>query len=306
MFALAAGLSAAASPYEAGHSAPEQARSIVLSAEDVTRLGIRTTTVEKIRYTPHVRGYGVVVDLGALVQAEANIATARAAARQSRAELRRQRSLFARNATSAQAMEAAERQSSTDDAQLLLAERQEVVVFGSQAPWATARRDQTAIAELSAGRAVLVKATFPLDTLGTMRPAELSATHLGARQNLAAWTSRQLWNAPADPAIPGESFFAIIRGSDLQAGEHVLVTAPTGPSVDGVRIPSQALLLSNERTWCYLETSSGSFRRLQLDLNRPLPDGYFVAAHPSIARSVVVRGTGLLLARELGAVAPRD
>jgi hypothetical protein len=202
--------------------------------------------------------------------------------------------------------EAAERQSATDDAQLLLAERQEVVVFGSQAPWASAHRDTTVIAELSAGRAVLIKATFPLDSLGAVRPAELSVTHLGARQGLVAWTTRRVWGAPADPTIPGEAFFAILRGSDLQPGEHVLVTAPTGPSVDGVRIPSEALLLSNEHTWCYLETSSRSFRRLRLDLNRPLSDGYFVAAHPSFVRSVVVRGTGLLLARELGALTPRD
>jgi hypothetical protein len=302
VFALAAGMSAVVSPSVAGNPEPED-RSVVLSADDVTRLGIRTAAVEQVRYTPHVRGYGVVVDLGALAQAEANIATARAAARQSRAELQRQLNLFANRATSAQAMEAAERQSATDDAQLLLAERQEVVLFGPQAPWGPAHRDTTTIAELSDGRAVLVKATFPLDTLGAMRPAELSVTHLGAQQNMIAWGSRRIWNAPADPTIPGESFFALVRGSDLQAGEHVLVTAPTGPSVDGVRIPSEALLLSNERTWCYLETSSGSYRRLQLDLSRPLPHGYFVMAHSGITRSVVVRGTGLLLARELGAAA---
>jgi hypothetical protein len=262
--------------------------------------------VRQVRYTPRVKGYGVVVDLGALAQAEANIAAARAAARQSRAELHRQLNLFAHNATTAQLKEAAERQSATDDAQLLLAERQEAVVFGSQAPWASTHRDAKAIAELSGGRTVLIKATFPLDSLGAVRPAELSVTHLGARQDLFAWTTTRVWRAPADPTIPGEAFFAIVRGSDLQAGEHVLVAAPAGPSVDGVRIPSEALLLSNEHTWCYLETSERSFRRLQLDLSKPLSDGYFVAAHPSLARSVVVRGTGLLLARELGAVTPRD
>ena len=94
------------------------------------------------------------------------------------------------------------------------------------------------------------------------------------------------------------SFFALIANSDLQAGEHVLVASPIGPTVDGVEIPSDAVVLSEEKTWCYLQIAPGRFQRVQIDLSHPHGAGYFVKARPGLF--VVVRGSGLLLARELG------
>jgi hypothetical protein len=284
------------------------ARIVTLSPAEVGRLGIRTVPVKAASYTPRDRGYGVVVDLGALATVEAGVSTARAATQQSQADVKRSRALFAQDmAVSHQALDAAESKAATDQAALLLAQRQEVAQYGVDAPWRGSHPDHSALAQLTSGKAVLVRATFPLDAFTGSHPSAISVTHLSAQQDQAGWPARKIWAAPADPTIPGRSFFALISGSDLQTGEHVLVFAPTGPTVEGMRIPADAIVLSDEKTWCYLQLAPGQFRRLPIEIGRPLSGGYFVPQKPIAGQSVVLKGAGLLLARELGAAAlPRE
>jgi hypothetical protein len=281
---------------------PATGRAIALTASDVAHLGLRVTPLKPARYTPRVHGYGVVSDLTALATTDAAVETAAAAARQSQADVQRARALFAQGgAVSKQSVDAAEKQAATDQAALLLAQRQEVVQFGPQLPWRGKNANASILRDLTSGNVVLVRATFPLDAISAAQPLEISVTHLSARQDPVGWTSKRIWSAPADPTIPGRSFFVLISKSDLQSGEHVLVASPIGPTVDGVQIPSDAVVLSEEKTWCYLQIAPGQFQRVQIDLSHPQGSGYFVNAKPGL--SVVVRGSGLLLARELGASA---
>jgi hypothetical protein len=281
---------------------PVTGRVIVLTASDIAHLGLRVLPLHPARYTPRVHGYGVVSDLTALAQSDAAVETAAAAARQSQADVQRARALFAQGgAVSKQSVDAAEKQAATDRTALLLAQRQEVVQFGPQLPWRGRHADASILRDLTSGNVALVRATFPLDALAAAQPPEISVTHLSAQQDPVGWTSKRIWSAPADPTIPGRSFFVLISKSDLQAGEHVLVASPIGPTVDGVQIPSDAVVLSEEKTWCYLQVAPGRFQRVQIDLSHPQGNGYFVDAKPG--QSVVVRGSGLLLARELGASA---
>ncbi len=283
-------------------SRPATGRVIVLTVSDIAHLGLRVVPLKPARYTPRAHGYGVVSDLTALATADAAVETAAAAARQSQADVQRARTLFAQGgAVSKQSVDAAEKQAATDQAALLLAQRQEVVQFGPQLPWRGKHGDVSILRDLTSGSVVLVRATFPLDAIAAAQPPEISVTHLSAQQDPVGWTSKRIWSAPADPAIPGRSFFVLIAKSDLQSGEHVLVTSPIGPTVDGVQIPSDAIVLSEEKTWCYLQIAPGQFQRVQIDLSHPQGDGYFVDTKPG--QSVVVRGSGLLLARELGASA---
>jgi hypothetical protein len=289
-------------PADAGaRAARTPAHIVVLTAGEIARLGLQTVALKPANFTPRVHGYGVVMDLTALAQVDSGLLTAEASVRQSQADVQRYRALFTQGggAVSRQILDTAEKQAATDQAQLLLAQRNEYVQFGQHAPWLGTHPDKSILQQLTSGHAVLVKATFPLDTLGAAHPTEIAVGHLSARQDQPGWTSKQIWSAPADPTIPGRSFFALIRDSDLQPGEHALVNAPTGPAVAGAQIPESAIVISENKPWCYLQVAPGEFERLQIDLGRPLPGGYFVMTKP---RSfVVVRGTGLLLARELGA-----
>ena len=80
-----------------GDAAPATGRVIALPPGDIARLGLRVSPVMPATYTPRVHGYGVVLDLGALATADAAVATAEAAARQSAADLGRARALYAQD-----------------------------------------------------------------------------------------------------------------------------------------------------------------------------------------------------------------
>jgi hypothetical protein len=277
---------------------------IVLSGDEIRHLGIEVIPAQEVAYTPRVHGYGVVVDLTALAQSNSDVATAAAAAHQSSADLARARALFAQNAgESKQALDAAEKQAAADAAALALAERKEAAQFGQRAPWRGGKR--AVLTPLYGGHAVLVQATFPLGTVVGQRPQSLSVAHLAHAPDAFGWNAARIWNAPADPTIPGNTFYALVPSSDLAQGEHVLVYAPTGPAQAGVRISDKALVVSEEKTWCYVETAPGVFERVAIDIDHPMAGGYFIGQGISGNAPVVVKGMGLLLSRELG-VAVQD
>lgn len=277
---------------------------VQLSGDDIRRLGIMVMPARAVRYTPHVHGYGVVVDLTALAQSNSDVATAAAAAHESGADLSRARALFAQNAgESRQALDAAQKQAAADAAALALAERKEAAQFGQNAPWRKGRGGM--LAPLYSGHAVLVEATFPLGVAIGVSPQWLSVAHLTHAAEDFGFRAQRFWNAPTDPTIPGNTFYALVPGSDLAQGEHVLVYAPTGPAQQGVRIPAQALVVSEEKSWAYVQIAPGRFARVPIHIDQPIAGDYFVAHGISDNAPVVVKGMGLLLARELG-VAVQD
>src|SRR5690242_15517700 len=100
---------------------PQPDPPIVLSIGDIGRLGIRSAPLKPARYVQRVHGYAVVTDISTLAQTDAAVATAEAAARQSGADVKRARALFAQGGVvSQQALDAAEHQAASDQAALLL------------------------------------------------------------------------------------------------------------------------------------------------------------------------------------------
>ncbi|HEY5338736.1 MAG TPA: hypothetical protein VIJ85_11060, partial [Rhizomicrobium sp.] len=243
-----------------------------------------------------------------IAQTDADIRTATAAVTDSAAALERARKLYGSKDTdhnvSQQALDAAEHLAASDRAQLDLVDRKEAATFGQTAPWRGAVRDESIFAALSSGRKVLVQATFSLGVNFDGLPPKLTITRLGAHATQASWTTRKIWNGPADPTIPGRSFFALADDTALAEGEHVLIYAPTGIAVAGVGIPSDAVILNEDKSWCYAQIGPNTFRRVPVDLNQQTDSGYFVPGGIRPNEPVVVKGAGLLLARELGAATP--
>lgn len=292
-----------ASPGYAG-PAPTQTRVIALSANDVLRLGVETAPAQRARFTPQVRGYGVVMSLAAVAEADFDFRTAEAAAIESQATLQRSLRLFAQQALSQQAVDKAQHEATTDSAQLVLADRKEVAAFGQFAPWRGPPRNEALIDTIATGQSTLVQATFPLGISFAAPPAVLIVSRLSPQAGQRSWSSRLNWEGPADPAIPGRNFFALVDHAEFALGEHVQVLAPIGAPVDGVSIPSDAVILSEDRPWCYVEVSRLHFRRVPVDLKLELSDGYFVRDGIAPNEPVVTKGTGLLLAHEIGSAIP--
>ena len=271
-----------------------------LSADETKGLGLATAPAAKADYQPGVSGYGVVAALDSIAQADSDMVTAEAAAAQSTAAAARARDLSTGEeaAISREQRDIAEAKAASDQAAVLLARRKADTSFGLNPPWRDAAARTRIMAALGAGRAVLVHTTFPLGSLGKGVPQSFSVKPLDSDSD--GFTAHEIWDAPADPAVPGRSFYMLLEGSGLAQGQRVAVTAPIGAVQSGVRIPASALVLSASQSWAYIETKPGTFLRLNIDISKPMPGGYFEPDGQGIAagQPIVTSGAGLLLAHE--------
>ena len=277
------------------------AAGVSLSAEETKSLGIATTPAKLAQYTLGVSGYGVVTALDALAQTDADFSTAAAAAAQSQAAAARAQGLSTGDeaAVSREVVETAQSKAAADQAALALARRKADAAFGLGAPWRDPAARQAIMARLAAGRTMLVRLTFPLGAIGNQAPQNLRIARLGPGSQ--SWRASAVWDAPADPAIPGRGFYALVDGSDLAQNEHVTATMPVGAAQNGVIVPADALVFGDSQAWAYAETKPGTFQRVAVDTGKPMGDGYFLPDKAGVTpgKPVVTSGAGLLLAHEL-------
>lgn len=293
---------AARTPPEEKSAALEQGDTdIDLTPEEVAKLGLVTTAATAVDYIPVRQGFGVVESHEAIAQAVADVATAQAEQRQSQAALARVARLAGTaGAASAEARESTVRQAAVDAAALRLAQAKSSVTLGQQPPWA-GRDDDPVLADLAAGRSKLLRVTFPLGALQGPPPASLHISRLDAPPASEGWTGRPVWDAPADITMPGRSFFALLRRTEAGEGERLLVWAAgagSAPALAGVLVPASAVVLSGGRFWCYVEQRAGVFRRMPLDISRPMSGGYFTQDAIRAGDAIVTSAAGLLLAHQ--------
>ena len=273
---------------------------VALEADDVKALGIQTVAVQAAAFQRQVTGYGVVTPLDTIAQSDADYLTASAAAAQSGAAAARARSLGTGEeaAVSREVVEAAQSKAAADEAALALAKRKSDAAFGIHAPWHSEAERNRLMAELSSGKTVLVRVTFPLGALPGAIPSKITISRLSGEGQ--GWTSSRIWESPADPALPGRGFYVLVSGSDLAQNEHVFASVPVGQAQNGLWVPSSALVMGDGANWVYLENADNHFLRSPIDTGKPLRDGYFVPAAGDLAagKKVVTQGAGLLFSRE--------
>jgi len=269
---------------------------LTLKPEEVKSLGIAVQAAMPAQFTGRIAGYGVVTALDTIAQADSEFLTAQAAATQSAAAAARARSLSTGEdaAISREQLEVAESKAAADAAALGLARRKTEAAFGLNSPWHDAAGRQAVMRRLASGEAVLVRVTFP--AIGGVAPRRVDVSRMGADRK--SWTARTVWDAPADAAVPGRSFYALVEGSDLAQNERVTAAIPTGTSQAGAKIPAHALVYGESEAWVYRQTAANTFQRTKVDISRPLDDGYFVdTVKPG--DKVVTDGAGMLMAREI-------
>ena len=273
-----------------------EAPGITLKAEEVSSLGITLQPAVAAQFASRLGGYGVVAALDTIAQADSDVLTAQAAAAQSQAAAARAQSLASGEdaAISREQLEVAQSKATADSAALALARRKTEAAFGLHSPWRDAATRQAVMRRLAAGDAVLVRVTFP--ATGDAVPRLLEISRMGA--DTKSWTSRTIWQAPADAAVPGRSFYALVEGSDLAQNERVTAAIPTGTPQSGAKIPAKAVVFGESEAWVYVQTAAQTFVRTRVDISHPLGDGYFVTGIKP-GDKLVIDGAGLLLAREL-------
>ena len=272
---------------------------VTLSAEDVEHLGIATAPLQAAQYVPDVRGFGSVTSFETLAQSITDVTTAEAAAEQSSAALAHARSLAAEKLITRDALAAAERQATTDAAQVLLAERKQAIAFGRNAPWNSKGKSDAIFTRLASGRLVLLRVSFPSSVPSGTVPATLTIRRVQQPIGGQSWNAIKVWEAPADPNLPGWGFFALVENSDLAAGERVLALMPVGKPIAGSLIPGNAMVLNGNQAWYYSQSKLGVYVRHALDISRPMDGGYFVQGGFTAGQPIVTQGESELLAHEL-------
>ena len=272
---------------------------VTLSPEDIEHLGIATSSAQTVRYVPDVRGFGSVTSFDALAQSIAEVTTAEAAAEQSRTALAHARALAAEKLMTRDGLAAAERQAASDQAQVLLAQRKQAVAFGRNAPWRAKGESDAIFAKLASGHLVLVHVSFPSSVPSQKVPDTLTIRRVQQPTGGQSWNAIKVWEAPADPNLPGWGFFALVENTDLAEGERVLALMPVGQPLSGRLIPGNAVVLNGNQAWYYTQAKPGVFVRHAVDTSRPMNDGYFVQGNPAAGQSVVTQGESILLAHEL-------
>jgi hypothetical protein len=271
---------------------------VTLKPEQIQSIGLTTAPVSAAEHRAETVGYAVVLSHDVIAQAVAELRTAQAAARQSRAALERARSLTGSpGAVSADVLDTAVRQSSVDDASVALAERKLALIVGTQPPWPSAVRE-TVLEKLAAARIKLVRMTFPLGALSGESPASLRVTALAAPQGERGSTLSPVWGAPADASVPGRSFFAVLDEDGVAEGDRLDAYAPVGTQRSGLEVPANAVVMSDGKFWCYIERMPGTYVRVEIPVNEPTAQGYFVRTGVHAGDKVVTTAAGWLLAQE--------
>jgi hypothetical protein len=290
-------------------------RLVTLDASTVLRLGIVTAPIKAAEYRAETNGFGLVMAYDAMAQTYADLATAEATVQTSETARTRARQLFSADVSiSRQTLEAAERQAVADRAQLSLAQRKAEAAWGQGAPWRSAADLSRLLTRLSAGDAALIRVTFS-GSVGATPPASFRIQRVAAGAEPDQWIAKTIWRAPADPTVPGVSFFALVeKARALLPGERLVVFLPGENTQQGAVIPADAMLIAEGSCWYYLSEDQSliiplaplkNFTRVALDTSRPTAEGYFVK-DAAAGQAVVVEGGGLLLARETGATEEDD
>jgi hypothetical protein len=284
---------------EAGSKETASNPGVQLKPEQIEHLGIALEPAQAGSAVPEVQGYGLVLSHDGVAQAVAELATATAAEKQSRAALERAGRLAGTDgALSADALESAQRQAAVDGAALALAHRRLSATLGLAAPWSAGGHDEQLNA-LATGQLKLVRATFPLGSWKGGPPSHLRIAHLDPEPLAESWQLTRLWDAPADANVPGRSFFALLEATQFSEGERVQVWAPSGAAVSGVLVPAAALVISAGSYWCYVQKQAGGFVRVPVDTSLPAEGGYLVTSGIAAGERIVTKAAGLLLAREI-------
>jgi hypothetical protein len=279
--------------------AAEESEGVILKPEEVEKMGIVTAEAKAITHASETTGFAVVLAHENFASAVAELDTAAATERQSRAALERtQRLAGTAGAMPADTLESSQRQAAVDQAALALAQRKLSSLFGQNPPWKN-QVNSPQLKALASGDAKLVRASFPLGATGDAAPKSLRLAHLNASPVGKSVGSYAVWNAPADAGVPGRSYFAYLKSGDFGEGERLLAWLPVGEAESGVLVPASAAVISGGKYWCYVEEKPGQFVRSELDPSLATNEGYFVKEGIEAGAKIVTVSAGQLLAREI-------
>lgn len=131
---------------------------------------------------------------------------------------------------------------------------------------------------------------------GAARPPDAITIVAGGARVRAAW----LGLAPEADSASGWPVHSYrpARPHALRAGMRILVEAPSGELLAGVRLPAGAVVQWEGLSWAWVERAPGRFERVAVMGAVPVGDALVATGGPAPGARVVVRGAQLLLSEE--------
>lgn len=293
----------------------EDGRSVVrISAESQKAAGIAVQALKSARREVAFEVYGIVANLqplaelrGRYLAATAESKAARATLAAAESEYRRMETLFRddRN-VSEQAVKSAEgryraelaRQAAADQAAASIRDAIRGSWGESITGWATNPDSQT-IRSLLQQSAFLVQLVFPYDLPRATVRGKVAVAPAMARENLHP-ASFVADSPQIDPAFPGETYFYLVNGGGFRAGMRVSAHIRMGGApVNGVIVPSAAVVWHAGKAWAYVKDDEQTFARYEVSTTDEMEGGWFNTAGFDEDDEVVVSGAQLLLSEEL-------
>ncbi len=271
---------------------------VMLSSGDQSRLGVAVTSLAATQSPETVDAVGRVLDVVALAQLEAEIATAAAAADASDKEARRLELLAAddQNA-SRQSLETARAQALADTSRLRLAQRRISLEWSTGLAKLGHDKRQLIIDRIAAGHAALLR----VDPLQLSRVDDDDVRiEIAVEQPAVAIDTLGL-AAVTDLRMQTSGWLVLMHGSGVKsygAGRIVAAKIHTGRLLTGVLLSRESLIRVDGATWVYLSRGSGRYLRRKV-LQPAIQDaGWFVESRFEPGDLIVTQGTGSLFAVE--------
>ncbi|MBO9560911.1 MAG: hypothetical protein J7515_20295 [Caulobacter sp.] len=270
------------------------AAEVEMDAPTQKRLSVATAPLAAARRQVDATGFARVLDPVPLATLDGDLVTAASAAAASRAEAARTKALAAADATvSLKTAQAAQAQASADAAKLTLLRRRVGLEWGPA--FASDAGRSRLIAELVAGRAVLVRIDAPVGASG-IRNARMQLSG-GESVGVAILGPART----ADPRVQTGGLIGVVRGpvaSRLGVGLSAPVTLAGATGGAGVVVPRSALIRTAGQTFAYVRKDATHFERRPLVAPTPQAEGLFSAGGFAPGERVVVSGASALLAAE--------
>ena len=99
-----------------------------------------------------------------------------------------------------------------------------------------------------------------------------------------------------------KTLYYIASNSSLSGGMNVKAFLPIGKNLNGVIVPATSIIWYQGKAWIYAEKLPNKFIRVEVDVDNPVENGFFVPENKGIINpgvTVVKNGAQLLLSEEL-------
>lgn len=285
---------------EPPHATRDADGRVIITMDDEIQgnMGILVSQPTATQLAPDVKGYGRVLDPAPLAAALVELTAARVAATASGNEFTRLKTLESQGNASARALQTAEATAVRD--QLTVQSAKDRLALSAGKAIADQKDLMAFVQSLISQETALVRIDLPAgepmeSTPGSARIFTVSGQSVNADFLGAA--------AGMDPQLQGRGFIYLVKPNALPLVGGQAVTGflkVPGTPLSGVIVPREAVIRTEGAGWVYVLNKGGDvFTRIEIALDHPVEEGWFVTKGVTANDYVVGTGAQQLLSIEL-------